>query len=195
MNLEFDQFDDDDDILSSLNNLKNVKDLTIRLPYIPKDLRYAFEGMQALETFNKRFNMKRLIIIAIILVFLSGCWNDGKSRQNVTDKSEAELIAAVGEDVAKAVEKPETLRLVINDLTQRFPDQYNGTEFSERFEKICHELDIVRKNLLDHPQNYSGYSFILSICYVFPIETESGEVFAHAVSVVCRFLFRAGMLK
>jgi hypothetical protein len=48
------------------------------------------------------------------------------------------------------------LRLAINDLTERFPDQYNGTEFSERFEKICHELGVVLKSLSDHHQNNSN---------------------------------------
>ena len=52
------------------------------------------------------------------------------------------LVEQVGEDVAQAVQHPETLKRAIDHLTAAFPDQYDGKKFSERFDALASRLAI-----------------------------------------------------
>ncbi|MDR3110498.1 MAG: hypothetical protein LBU65_12570, partial [Planctomycetaceae bacterium] len=69
-------------------------------------------------------------------------WLDARERE----RFQRVLNETVGEDVVRAAENPEQLKLAIDDLTRKFPDQYDGKRFAARYEKFATELNSVMKN-------------------------------------------------
>ncbi|MDR2115894.1 MAG: hypothetical protein LBP87_05895, partial [Planctomycetaceae bacterium] len=75
-----------------------------------------------------------------------------QERQNWLNEKELErfrqtVINTVGEDVWLAIENPEPIKRAINDLSKKFPDQYDGKHFLKLYEKYAAELPDTLKNL------------------------------------------------
>ncbi|MDR3196877.1 MAG: SUMF1/EgtB/PvdO family nonheme iron enzyme [Planctomycetaceae bacterium] len=75
-----------------------------------------------------------------------------QERQNWINEREQKrfrqtLINTVGEDVLLAIENPEPLKRAINDLAQKFPDQYDGKHFLTSYEKYSAGLSGILKNV------------------------------------------------
>jgi formylglycine-generating enzyme required for sulfatase activity len=75
-----------------------------------------------------------------------------QERQNWLDAREQErfrkiLSDTVGEDILFAVENPESIKRAIDDLSKKFPDQYDGKHFTQLYEKYVAELSGALKNI------------------------------------------------
>jgi formylglycine-generating enzyme required for sulfatase activity len=57
------------------------------------------------------------------------------------------LVNTVGEDVLIAAENPEPIKRAIEDLSRKFPDQYDGNRFMRLYEKYAAQLSGVLKNI------------------------------------------------
>ncbi len=71
--------------------------------------------------------------------------------QRAAAKFNKTLIERVGEDVAAAVKNPEPLKRAIDDLAKKYPEQYKGKEYLERYEASIKELSNIPK---ENPEEY-----------------------------------------
>ncbi len=58
------------------------------------------------------------------------------------------LVAEVGEDVAAAIQNPESLKRSITNLTQKFPSQYDGRKYLAQYEAALKELGECPKSVI-----------------------------------------------
>ncbi|MDR0704904.1 MAG: hypothetical protein LBF88_07940, partial [Planctomycetaceae bacterium] len=70
-------------------------------------------------------------------------WLDARERE----RFRITLTDTVGEDVLLAAENPESIKRAIDDLSKKFPDQYDGKRFTQLYEKYAAELSGVLKNI------------------------------------------------
>jgi len=63
-------------------------------------------------------------------------WLDARA----TERFQQTLIERVGEDVVAAINNPESLRRAIDDLTKKYPNQYAGKKFMDRYESLTARL-------------------------------------------------------
>ncbi|MDR0871596.1 MAG: SUMF1/EgtB/PvdO family nonheme iron enzyme [Planctomycetaceae bacterium] len=68
-------------------------------------------------------------------------------RNRLIAELQGRLSAEVGEDVVAAMKHPESLKRAIDDLSKKYPGQYNGKEFTARYEKINSEGLITEKTV------------------------------------------------